>query len=152
MNSTEFIAIAKKHPLVNFLFDYNEIDKSEFDSFKKVIIQGEEDTIFNDINWIYGGYAYVRYIIGLLNDKVMAINEDCQIIVYCNHIQDIPFESYRRIFDVLDYEREEHLKKLKDYEQWLKDNNIPIDPDRIYHDAQGNILNMIMSNLRKIFI
>lgn len=69
----------------------------------------------------------------------MAINEDCQIIVYCKNIQDIPFESYRQFFYILESEKEEHLKKLKEYEQWLKDNNIPIDPDRIYHDAQGNI-------------
>jgi len=121
------------------IFDYNELTNDTLQSYSNEFDDIEQHNLFIKTKWLYEGNGLLPNIIGVLNDQIIFINENIFIMVFCGHFQDIPFEIYRRNFDILEYQREEYLVKLNEYEQWLKDNNIPIDPDRIYHDTQGNI-------------
>lgn len=129
-------------PLLCELFGYSELQLDDLNDYLLEIEKSNDNLEIKksrETKWIYSGDLFTPYFIGLLNDRVMAINQDAECFIYCNHFQDIPFESYRQFFYRMESEKKEHLEKLKEYKQWLKDNNIPIDPDCIYHDENGEL-------------
>ena len=137
--NTLFFEQVKTTPLLKCIFDYQNRDPDYLNDYIAEFEDEEEEDIVKDTKWLYKGSLYLTVILGIYKDKIIAINEDFFLVVFCNHIQDIPFEIYRRGFSFFEKNRDEHLKKLNQYEQWCRDNGIAVDPDNHYHDEHGNI-------------
>lgn len=121
------------------VFDYKNRDKDYLNDYLAEFEDEEEEYVVRDTNWLYKGSLYLTVILGIYKNKIIAINEDFFLVVFCDHIQDVPFEIYRRGFSFFEQNRDEHLKKLKQYEKWCRDHGIAVDPDNHYHDKNGNI-------------
>lgn len=98
-----------------------------------------EEDIVNETHWLYCGDGYLREVLGLYKDNIIAISQDFELFKFCDYFQDIPFEIYRRNYEAFDSRRQNHLECLKQYEQWCRDNNIVVDPNNYYHDENGEI-------------
>lgn len=139
MNNLCFFDEIKKDPFLMGVFDYENRNADYLNDYLAEFEDEEEEYIVKDTNWLYKGSLYLTVILGIYKDKIIAINEDFFLVVFCDHIQDIPFEIYRRGFSFFEPNRDEHLKKLKQYEEWCRNNGIAVDPDNHYHDEDGNI-------------
>lgn len=139
MSNIDFFEIVKINKLLTEVFDY---DPSSLDDIECYIEQFEDmpgENIANNTQWLYKGDGRLTVMLGLYQDNIIAISEDFELFRFCDYFQDIPYEIYRRHFGIYESDREEYVHKLKEYEQWCRDNNIVVDPNNYYHDEDGEI-------------
>lgn len=87
-----FFEQAKTDPLLKAVFDYQNRKEDYLDDYLAEFEDEEEEDIVKDTKWLYKGSLYLTVILGIYKDKIIAINEDFFLVVFCDHIQDIPFE------------------------------------------------------------
>ena len=139
MNNIHFFNQIKNNNILQLVFDYNPYMTNDLQDYIDEFEDSIEEDIVNNTHWLYSGDGYLREVLGLYKGEVIAISQDFELFKFCDHFQDIPFEIYRRNYEVFDSRRGHHLGCLKQYEQWCRDNDIVVDPDNHYHDENGNI-------------
>ena len=139
MKDIDFFYTIKTNSLLQLVFDYNPHMIDDLQDYVDEFEDSIEEDIVNETHWLYCGDGYLREVLGLYKDNIIAISQDFELFKFCDYFQDIPFEIYRRNFDAFDSQRNSHLEYLKKYEQWCRDNKIIVDPKNYYHDKNGEI-------------
>ena len=141
MKNIDFFNTIKMNSLLQLVFNYNPHMTDDLQDYIEEFEDSIEEDIVNKTHWLYCGDGYLREVLGLYKDNIIAISQDFELFKFCDHFQDIPFEIYRRNYEAFEPRRDHHLECLKKYEQWCKDNNIVVDPNNYYHDENGEIFN-----------
>ncbi len=136
MKDIDFFYTIKTNSLLQLVFDYNPHMIDDLQDYVDEFEDSIEEDIVNETHWLYCGDGYLREVLGLYKDNIIAISQDFELFKFCDYFQDIPFEIYRRAFDSYNHE---HLNKLNEYQKWCKYNNIVVDPNNYYHDENGDI-------------
>ncbi len=139
MNNNDFFEIVKGNKLLTEVFDYNYRSLEDIECYIEQFKDMPGENITNDTQWLYRGDGDLTVMLGLYKDNIIAISEDFELFRFCDYFQDIPFEIYRRSYELFDGIRDSHKDKLKKYEIWCKDNNIVVDPNKYYYDENGEI-------------
>lgn len=139
MGNIEFFETIKNNILLSHVFDYNPSSFEDIEFYVKQFEDMPGENIANNTQWLYRGDGRLTVMLGLYQDNIIAISEDFELFRFCDYFQDIPYEIYRRHFGIYESDREEYVHKLKEYEQWCRDNNILVDPNNYYHDENGEI-------------
>lgn len=139
MNNNDFFEIVKGNKLLTEVFDYNYRSLEDIECYIEQFKDMLGENIANDTQWLYRGDGDLTVMLGLYKDNIIAISEDFEIFRFCDYFQDIPFEIYRRSYELFDGIRDSHKDKLKKYEIWCKNNGIFVDPNHYYHDENGEI-------------
>ena len=139
MTNELFFNLMKNDYLLNTVFNYDPTLKDDLQDYIDEFEDSIEEDIVNNTHWLYSGFSFLTVVLGLYKDNVIAISEDFEIFKFCDYFQDIPFEIYRRSYELFDDERTHHENKLKEYEQWCLNNNIVVDPNNYYHDKDGRL-------------
>lgn len=139
MKNIDFFNTIKTNSLLQLVFDYNPHMTDDLQDYIEEFEDSIEEDIVNKTHWLYCGDGYLREVLGLYKDNIIAISQDFELFKFCDHFQDIPFEIYRRNYEVFEPRRDHHLECLKKYEQWCKNNNIVVDPNNYYLDENGEI-------------
>lgn len=139
MKNIDFFEIVKVNKLLSEVFDYNYRSIDDIGLYVKQFEDMPGEEIANNTKWLYRGNGDLTVMLGLYKDNIIAISEDCELFKFCDYFQDIPFEIYRRSYELFDDERTHHENKLKEYEQWCLNNNIVVDPNNYYHDKDGRL-------------
>lgn len=139
MNNIDFFNMIKNNNVLQLVFNYNPYMTNDLQDYIDEFEDSIEEDIVNNTHWLYSGDGYLREVLGLYKGEVIAISQDFELFKFCDHFQDIPFEIYRRNYEIFEPRRDHHLECLKQYEQWCYDKGIAVDPDNHYHDEHGNI-------------
>ena len=139
MKNTEFFETIKNNSLLSYVFDYDPSSLEDIECYVKQFEDMPGESIANNTQWLYRGDGRLTVMLGLYQDNIIAISEDFDLFRFCDYFQDIPYEIYRRHFGIYESDRKEHVHKLKEYEQWCRDNNIVVDPNHYYHDENKDI-------------
>ena len=139
MENIDFFNNIKRNSLLQLVFNYEPHIKDDIQDYIEEFKDSIEEDIVNQTKWLYSGVSFLTIVIGLYKDNIIGISEDFELLKFCDYFQDIPFEIYRRNYEVFDSRRQNHLECLKQYEQWCRDNNIVVDPNNYYHDENGEI-------------
>ena len=139
MSNIDFFEIVKGNKLLTEVFDYNPSSLEDIECYIEQFKDMPGEKIVNNTQWLYRGDGDLTVMLGLYKDNIIAISEDFELFRFCDYFQDIPFEIYRRSYELFDDIREPHEYKLKKYEIWCKNNGIVVDPNSYYHDENGEI-------------
>ena len=137
-NILKYIKENKK--ISDLLFYVSEIVDKNTDT--SLWIRNKYKKDLKEVKWIYISKLQDFNLIGVenINNKSYVVAIDTQEEqVWVNNFQDIPYEIYRRHFGIYESDRKEYVHKLKEYEQWCRDNNIVVDPNNYYHDENKDI-------------
>lgn len=139
MSNIDFFEIVKGNKLLTEIFDYNYRSLKDIECYVEQFKDMPGEKIVNNTQWLYRGDGDLTVMLGLYKDNIIAISEDFELFRFCDYFQDIPFEIYRRSYELFDDIRDSHEVRLKKYETWCKNNGIIVDPNNYYHDENGEI-------------
>ena len=139
ISNIDFFEIVKENKLLTEVFDYNYRSLEDIECYVEQFKDMSGEKIVNNTQWLYRGDGDLTVMLGLYKDNIIAISEDFELFRFCDYFQDLPFEIYRRSYELFDDIRDSHEDKLKKYETWCKNNGIIVDPNNYYHDENGEI-------------
>lgn len=139
ISNIDFFEIVKENKLLTEVFDYNYRSLEDIECYVEQFKDMSGEKIVNNTQWLYRGDGDLTVMLGLYKDNIIAISEDFELFRFCDYFQDIPFEIYRRSYELFDGIRDYHKDKLKKYEIWCKNNGIVVDPNNYYHNENGEI-------------
>lgn len=112
-----------------------------------IYLSKENQNKYKQINWLYVSTEDYACLIGLNGNSVCAIDSEGILRSVCEDFQNIPYEFLRKNSQYTDNETLNELfaeengleESLINYEDFCRENNIVLDKQGIYHDANGTL-------------